>query len=514
MRTGGMKRGQILIALGFALSCFGLALFLWVAFGGPIPLAPESYRFEVPVTQAGQLAVESDVRISGVTVGKIKDVALGEDGMAHAEVELDARYAPIPSDTRAVLRQKTLLGETYMELTPGTEGDNPLPEGGALPAANVAPSVQLDEIFRTFNKPTRAAFQVWMQQQALAFRGRGADFSAAIGLLPPFEEAANRVLRILDTQRQAVRQLVRNGGETFNALSERRGQLRSLIESSNTVFQTTAKRNTDLANTFQILPTFLRESRTTLTRLERFANDTDPLVRQLRPAAQQLSPTLQATQRLAPNLEQLFAGLLDAIPVAKQGLPALRKVLGDDLPPLLTRLDSFLAQLNPILTGLRDYKHEITAFLGNVAAALNGYNIVNEAPGIQSHYLRSTAPLEPAVLATFPNRLKMDRTNPYLKPLGYNKLKQGLDSFETTQCSTGLNASLNPNTPNDPVFQARAGGTLASAQDLFDRIKQYAFENQPDTNSLPKPPCHQQGKFKSIGISPEMTRYLHVRREP
>jgi phospholipid/cholesterol/gamma-HCH transport system substrate-binding protein len=36
--------GRILVAIGFALSCFGLILFLWIAFGGPIPLKPKSYE--------------------------------------------------------------------------------------------------------------------------------------------------------------------------------------------------------------------------------------------------------------------------------------------------------------------------------------------------------------------------------------------------------------------------------------------------------------------------------------
>ena len=80
--------------------------------------------------------------------------------------------------------------------------------------------------------------------------------------------------------------------------------------------------------------------------------------------------------------------------------------------------------------------------------------------------------------------------------------------------SGGTNASLNPSAPSNPIFQARAGGTAASAQDLFDRINKYVFENKPDSNSLPQPPCRQQPKFRSIGVSPEMTRYLHVRREP
>ena len=39
------------------------------------------------------------------------------------------------SDMRAILRQKTLLGETYIELTPGTPGAKPLKEGARLPDA-------------------------------------------------------------------------------------------------------------------------------------------------------------------------------------------------------------------------------------------------------------------------------------------------------------------------------------------------------------------------------------------
>ena len=38
----------------FALSCFGLLLFLWLAFGGPIPLKPKGYRFQASFAEATQ----------------------------------------------------------------------------------------------------------------------------------------------------------------------------------------------------------------------------------------------------------------------------------------------------------------------------------------------------------------------------------------------------------------------------------------------------------------------------
>src|SRR5919109_3677562 len=250
---------QLLVAVAFAISCFGLLLFLWIAFGGPT-----------------QLAVESDVRISGVSVGRVKSIDLDDEGLAEAEIEIQERYAPIADDTRATLRQKTLLGETYVELTPGSADasptpENPLPEGGELPPAQVSDAVQLDEIFRTFDEPTREAFQTWQQEVSIALRHRGADLSAAIGNLGPFASDLDRLLRILDTQRIATRGFVRDTGEVFQALSERQGQLRGLIENSERVFSTTAERNQSLQQAFVALPTFLDEQRLTLDRLERFA---------------------------------------------------------------------------------------------------------------------------------------------------------------------------------------------------------------------------------------------------
>ena len=66
--------GKIAAMVLFALSCFGLLLFLWLAFGGPVPLKPKGYRFHTSFAEAGQLALEADVRISGVPVGRVKTI--------------------------------------------------------------------------------------------------------------------------------------------------------------------------------------------------------------------------------------------------------------------------------------------------------------------------------------------------------------------------------------------------------------------------------------------------------
>ena len=88
-----------------------------------------------------------------------------------AELELDAKFAPIPLDTRAILRQKSLLGETYVELTPGDADGEKLPDGGTLPGSQVAETVEFEELFSTFDSETQKAFQDWLQEAGVAVGG-------------------------------------------------------------------------------------------------------------------------------------------------------------------------------------------------------------------------------------------------------------------------------------------------------------------------------------------------------
>jgi phospholipid/cholesterol/gamma-HCH transport system substrate-binding protein len=514
---------QLLVITGFALSCFGILLFLWVTFGGPTPFRAKTYEVKVPFNEATQLAEQSDVRISGVNVGKVQRIELAPNGrQALATVAIDAQYAPIPESTRAILRTKTLLGETYIELTPGSREGAELDDGGTLPEANIAQSVQLDEIFRTFDSQTRAAFQEWMQEAAVAINGQGQNLSYAVGGLEPTFTEFDKLFRVLDSQRLAVGQLFSNGATTFRALRGRQGELGDLIQSSNAVFQTTARRNRDIEALFRAFPTFLDESRLTLSRLKSFSLNATPLMRQLVPAAEELSPTLIALSRLAPESKAFFEGLGPVIERAPEGFAALREIFRDEFPPLLRAIDPFVRNLNPILVGLKLYRVEVTSFFGNLAASLNG-----ELPGeegAQPHYLRIMGPLNPETLSTYPRRLAINRNSAY-SPLKWAEalISGALPSFETRQCTTGIVATFDPNTAEDPAFKERTRETRdindptkvkrtqeENAKLLFERIKFYAFAGQSSTSGIAAPPCNQQAPFKPIYGSGPSTQYQHT----
>jgi len=504
--------GRMLVMVGFTLSCFGLLLFLWLAFGGPIPLAPKGYRFSTSFGEATQLAKEADVRISGVSVGKVKEIETTPGGRSETIIELDKKYAPIPKDTKAVLRQKTLLGETYVELTPGSPKSGMLPEDGNLPASQVSPTVELDEIFRAFDSQTRAAFQTWMQQQAIGLTGRGKDLNNALGNLAPFAADTDTLLRILNAQSGDVRRVVNGTGEVFDALTARDDQLRALIENSNRLFATTAQQDRNLQDIFRILPTFEKESEQTVRRLTEFSENTDPLVDQLHPAARELSPTLQELQGLAPDLRALFRDLGPLVDASKDGLPALQGFL-DELRPFLGEFDAPLRQLNPLLSFVGDYKRELNSFFANVVAATQATGPVPD--GSLVHYLRTMNPINAENLAIYANRLPTNRVNPYQKPGAFANLAQGLFSYETRQCGSGVPTILQPNqltgaiggatnelTPLLPesfqnLTQAQADQLIATLNTfitpaLENDIFKFAFSG---VSTAIAPPCKQQGPY-------------------
>ncbi|HEY1539175.1 MAG TPA: MlaD family protein [Solirubrobacteraceae bacterium] len=372
MNTNAPTRGRLLVIAAFALSCFGLLLYFWLAFGGPIPLKPQGYRVQVAFTDAATLADQADVRIAGVSVGKVVKKQLAPGGnRTLTTIELKGKYAPLHADARAILRQKTLLGETYVELTRGSPSAPALREGARLPDAQVKPAVEFDELLRIFDKPTRTAFREWQASLAQAGAGRGQDLNDALGNLPGFTENAEDVVDVLNTRRAALRDLVRNAGATLQDISSDEGALSTLVQRNTALFDELAARRDQLADSIRILPTFLQESRATLARLKTFSVDADPLLVDLGPVLDDLQPTLASLHSLSPDLENLFHNIDPLISAGDNGLPALSRTLRG-LDPTLAASGPFLQQLNPLLKFLELNQVKLADFLGVPPSVLAG----------------------------------------------------------------------------------------------------------------------------------------------
>jgi virulence factor Mce-like protein len=516
---------QLIAMIVFAFSCFALILFLWVSFGGPVPLKPQGYRVNVSFNEAVQLATEADVRISGVPVGKVKKV-VPLQGRTDATLEIEPRYAPLPDDVGAILRSKTLLGETFVELSPGTKGAPTIPDHGTIPTAQVSNQVQLDEVIRTFDPATRKAFGDWLIGQSDAVRGHGDQLNQAFGVLPMFFTDSNSLMSVLHRQDRALSRVFRNTAKIFDAVDSRPGQLTDLIVTSNRLLAVTSNRSQQLIQTFNEFPAFLRETRQTVSEFQDFADGTQQLIDNTGAFADASSPIMKQSVQVTKDARDLVEGLEPMLDKADAGLPATNQFL-DLAKPTISQLDPFLANLNPVLEFVGRYQRELTAFAANDAAASQAQytpgSFQKAGDAAFGHYLRTFVTLTPDSLGYYPNKSVRTRSNAYPVPGWYDRLAQGLQVFDSGACGTIPVPVLDPDDtvyPTAPINLRKilpdinqviyAGDYTAmptSATGSTAAVQANLAQSPANASSLPAPNCDQQGSMSFQGSS---LQYPHV----
>ena len=494
--------GNILVIILFVLSCFGLLMFLWESFGGPLPLKPKGYRVTVAFPRTLALAEQSDVRISGVNVGHVITVSLGNDGRTHATIEIASQYAPIRANMHAILRQKTLLGETYVQLIPeGQSGPN-LGDGAQLANNQVEPSVTLDDILATFDAKTRHDFQVWQQSVSEGINGHGEGINASFAQLEPFVANGNKLLTILASQEGALREVVHNTGVVFDALASRDRQLEGLIVNGEHTFHAAAEGSQAFAEAFRALPTFEKSSRVALKEIDKFAADASPFLDEFRAAERRLSALLQAAKPFAPEFNGFLTSLGPLTKAAKVGLPDIKKTL-DLTTPVLENLRPVLHNLDPFLQYTGEYVPEVQAFFANLTAASQsqGFNgSVKEPEGPKEHLLTTMSVLTPETLAIYGSRIGVNRGNPYQLAGALGSLSSGLPVFSASSCANTA-PSVNPKGPESE--------TVSKA--LLEQLIGFGLVNEAETpNKVAAPACRQQGPSTFNGQSSQFPHVVYA----
>jgi phospholipid/cholesterol/gamma-HCH transport system substrate-binding protein len=490
--------GNLLVIILFVLSCFGLLMFLWESFGGPLPLKPKGYRFTVAFPRSFALAEQSDVRISGVEVGHVVSLKLNKEGRTQATVEIAAKYAPVRANMHAILRTKTLLGETYVQLIPEAQSGPFLHDGSQLSNSQVEPSVTLDDILSAFDAKTRRDFQIWQEAVAPAINGRGEAINAGFAQLEPFVESTNRLVTILNSQEGAVKALVHNTGVVFNALASREHQLEGSIVNGERTFHAAAEASHAFAETFRALPTFERNGSTALKEVDRFQAIADPYFKEFQTTERQLALLLAAAKPFAPELNKFLTSLGPLTKAAKTGLPDLKTSLNLTVP-VLENLRPVLHNLDPLLQYTGEYVPEVQAFFANIASAAEASegNANTPGQGPKLHLLTTMNSLSPESLAIYPSPIGTSRTDAYPHSGSYRSLASGLPVFSSSSCANSAPSVSGP-------------GNETVSTEIIEKLVQFKVANAPETtNDVPAPACIQQGPFTFNGETSQFPKVVY-----
>ena len=451
MNKQAPSAARILTMIAFAASCIGLLLFLWISFGGTTSLGPKGYEISAEFNQAENLGSQADVRISGVNVGKVVGVSLDRHtGLTRAVMEIDPQFAPRPVDTHAILRQKTLLGETYIELSPGTPSGRKLRDGASLPKGQIAPTVQLDQILSTFDPTTRQAFETWMQQQ-----GHRADRARA----GP-ERRAGRAISVRDQRRLGARCAEPRQRRHEHAAARRRtgvfvdrtlpSALQQLVDNSNAAFSATARQANALAAHDQGVPGLPGRAATDHRPRQGLLGDHEAARRRVATRGRAAQPGLEIARRPCPAAEEPARerGAADARVAGRHS--RARAVPRRQRAAARPRPTPYLGGVIPVVDYINTYRREVAGFFANSTAAAEA-----TAPAAVGHkllhYVRVSSPLNPETLTDYANRLSTQSRQPVSGP--GRLLESRLRSPRVRQLSVHEQSSAD----DRPYYCARAG---------------------------------------------------------
>ncbi|MBA2764076.1 MAG: MCE family protein [Thermoleophilaceae bacterium] len=403
------RRFKVAVIIGFTLLCLAVFAFLYTQAGGRLRLS-SPYNVQAQVRDPLNLVENSDVRIGGVKVGRVLTRGATEegDGLVNFELE-DESVAPIYKNATVAPRIKTLVGETYLDLDPGTPDAGEIPSGGTIPLAQAKEIVPLEDILSTLDEKTRADVQRNLRGLGESFGGdlgngtggHGDEINELFGQLRPTIADGGRVLQTLRAQRDDLGKAVDDVATVMQAFADRTTQVRTLAVQAKAAAEATAAEDQALAETFRELPSTLRQARTSLAKLRDLSSRRIPVLRDLRIATEDLRPAVRQLRPATADANKIFdelPGFIDeANPLLAQLTPFARA-----LDPAIDSLDATLRQANPALAYLEDYDKEFGAFFAN-SGAINNYF---DAVGSIGRVLPTVSPQEIDLLGNDPALLE------------------------------------------------------------------------------------------------------------
>jgi phospholipid/cholesterol/gamma-HCH transport system substrate-binding protein len=180
------------------------------------------HHYSAVLTDASELVRNNSVRLKDVQVGKVTSIKV--DGL-HAKVGFTvAKDVHLPSQTNAVVRQTSMLGEMFVDLEP--QGDGLLKDGTTIPLSRTRRAAQLEQV-------VSLGGQLVNQVTADNFNRMITTFDDAWGGHPErlqhLFDAMSGASNALDANRDALAQTIDKVEQVAASLSPNTGELASSV---------------------------------------------------------------------------------------------------------------------------------------------------------------------------------------------------------------------------------------------------------------------------------------------
>lgn len=214
----------------YQLMAFALIAVLGVVFVGAKYVRLEhmlgigEYRVKVEAKQTGGIYKGAEVTYRGVPVGRVGNLELTDSGVA-IDLVLDSSAPKVPESAKAVIANRSAIGEQYVDLQPDADRGPYLRDGSVI--ASAATPISVEQLVQSVDTFTRsvdlAALHTTVTELGKAFDGKGDDLKVFIDSLNKFTTTFN------DTLPQTI-QLIRDGRIALGTQAEQSGYIRQFSQ--------------------------------------------------------------------------------------------------------------------------------------------------------------------------------------------------------------------------------------------------------------------------------------------
>jgi phospholipid/cholesterol/gamma-HCH transport system substrate-binding protein len=358
---------RIGVLVAFTSVCALVFGYLWINSGGRIiGVSPDGYIVSLDMPNVSNLVYDSDVMIAGVKVGKVASLGVAGDN-AHVTLRLTSN-APLHHGVQVQVRAKTLVQETYLEITDGN--GTAIPAGSTLPNGSAKPYTDLNAVLASLDPATRHALGSVVNDLGATTTGTRDAISQTLTGLGTLGTQGKTALDALSAQSTDLMQLTNRAAALLTALNTRQGEIAGAVRSANELTKATSGESADIAAAMSRLPGVLTNARAAGVSLETLSSSLAPVASNLENAAPDLNAAITQLPQTSTDLRGLVPSLnavLDEAPATLQRIPQTAAELTNLVPAL--RVD--LADVNPMLAYLEPYGHDLAAWFTGFAGVLS-----------------------------------------------------------------------------------------------------------------------------------------------
>lgn len=257
-----------------------------------------------------QLSKFGDVRINGVLVGQVREVAQdGEEASIRVALEPDAA-AEIPADVSVEILPTTLFGQKFIAFVrPRSGGAGALADGDVIPSDRVETNVELSRILADLFPLLRAVrpadLNATLNALATALSGRGAQLGETLDELDGYLTA---IRGHLPTLRQDLIKLA-DVADTYDiAAPDLIDVLGNLTVTSKTIIEKQRELDVFFSDVQGLATTSTRILRDNETNLIRVGEVTEPVLKLLATYSPEFPCLIKGAAKYAPRLAETFEG--------------------------------------------------------------------------------------------------------------------------------------------------------------------------------------------------------------